>query len=103
MEKYDDKVFVYGILRTGDEDRGAILPGYKKFYRTHATITADEDSFVIGELIDVNDEMLHEFDMIEGVDQGYYHKFRVTVLKPDGTEDESWVYQQVVDKNEEDV
>lgn len=98
----EHKVFTYGILRGTDRDKEAILMDYRKFYRAHASIVEDPGCFVVGEVHDVNDEELAHWDMIEGVDQDYYHRFKVNVLNPDGTTDETWAYQQVVDKEEED-
>ena len=96
-----EKVFTYGILRTGEEDKQAILPGFRKFYRTHATITKDENSFVVGEIHEVDDKMLGQWDLIEGLDTGYYHRMSVTARWPNGEDVEVWVYQQTQDKEED--
>lgn len=98
-----DKIFVYGILRTKEEENEAILKGYRKFYRTHATIEKRpfENCFVVGEILPVDEETIAKYDMIEGVDSGYYHRMIVEATYPDGTEVPVWVYQQVADKEKD--
>ena len=42
-----NKIFVYGILRDCYDYTPATLNGYKKFYRTHATIVEDIEICVV--------------------------------------------------------
>ena len=96
------KVFVYGILVGRYNGVPAILEGYEKFFRGHATIRRNEEYFVRGELIDVSEETLAEFDRIEGVAVGYYHRFKTTVFTLDEEPHKDvWVYQQCEDKEDD--
>ena len=93
-----NKVFVYGILLGREGAKEATLWGFEKFFRTYATIKINEDEHVNGELILVDDNTLEEFDRIEGVANGYYHRFLIQVELMDETVVEDvWVYQQVED------
>ena len=92
------KVFVYGILVGRYGGRPASLWGAEKFFRGHATFRWSDDHCVCGELINVSKETLEEFDRIEGVASGYYHRFLVSVEDDLGVvHDGVWVYQQVED------
>lgn len=93
-----ERLFVYGILkgRFSDAER-AELPGYKKFYRGHATISKDSGELVEGELISVDD--FEELDRIEGVEYNYYHRFKTMVYNVEREcYEEAWVYQQALDR-----
>lgn len=95
-----NKVFVYGILKRGSMK--AILNDYDMFYRGHATIKAKENGVVYGELLKISDEELAHFDIIEGVAQNYYHRFKVDVVDEEGiVHGGVWVYQQTEDKENE--
>ena len=93
-------VFVYGILVGRPEYGGvpAVLEGYERFVRGHASIRKNGGCYVSGELLDVDDVTLALFDRVEGVAAGYYHRFKVTVFDLDETPHEAWVYQQVADR-----
>ena len=71
-----NKVFVYGILMNMFENKKAELQDYEKFWRGHATIRKRKGASVDGQLIEVDDQKLEDFDKIEGVAQGYYHRMR---------------------------
>ncbi len=100
------KLFVYGILigrYPGAEE--ATLWKYEKFFRGHATIKQNNKYKVKGEIIFLTDEQLAEIDLIEGVEQGYYHRFNVADTGDLVSIDYSgeiitncWIYQQVTDK-----
>lgn len=91
-----NKVFVYGILKDGSTP--AILPNYNMLYRGCASIVASPGAMVVGELRLVGDKKLANFDLIEGVDNGYYHRMRVIVCDNKGVIHKAWVYQQLEDK-----
>ena len=92
------KIFVYGILMNGSTP--AILKNYERFYRGHASIRKNKGKFIVGELQEINDTTLAKFDSIEGVEYNYYHRFMTEVHTEDGEKHKCWVYQQVVDKDE---
>lgn len=93
-----DRLFVYGILRgTVAGAERAELPGYKKIYRGHATIKKDPLGVVEGEVFDV--KSFGRYDLIEGVANNYYHRFKTTVYNVEREDyEEAWVYQQLDDK-----
>lgn len=95
-------VFVYGILVDRYNGVPARLQGYERFVRCHASIRERLGGCVVGELISVSDDTLKILDRVEGVANGYYHRFLVSVdLDDGGRVEDVWVYQQVVDKGEE--
>jgi gamma-glutamylcyclotransferase (GGCT)/AIG2-like uncharacterized protein YtfP len=93
-----NKIFVYGILRDCYDYTPATLNGYKKFYRTHATIVEDIESKVEGQLIEVDENEFRNIDRIEG-NGSYYWRFETTCNTTKGNED-CWVYQQIMDKSD---
>jgi len=93
-----NKLFVHGILKGRKGARKAQLYGYKQFMRGFSTFTVDLDSVIYGELIEVDDETLAEFDIVEGVANNYYHRFLTQVITEDNEICDAWVYQQVEDK-----
>jgi len=94
-------VFVYGILVGRYSGVPAMLENYERFVRGHASIRFNPTECVAGELIEVSDETLVEFDRIEGVANGYYHRFLVDVVDYEGVDHEDvWVYQQCEDKED---
>lgn len=74
-----------------------MLYGYEKFFRTHASIRKKQGAIVEGQIIPVKD--FSYYDMLEGVKNGYYHRFKTLVFNDEELEPQTvWVYQQVEDK-----
>lgn len=89
----DHRIFVYGILMR-DAREAAILPGYRLAFDNFATIEPDEDSHVLGGVIEATEFELRRYDQIEGVDhespeRGYYRRIRVQLA--DGSL--AWAYR----------
>ncbi|RLD74814.1 MAG: hypothetical protein DRJ15_17875, partial [Bacteroidetes bacterium] len=75
------KVFVYGIL-VGWNGLGitAMLKGYTRYMRNgYYDIKVERKGFVIGELLEISEDELSVFDLIEGVDKGFYKRNKVVV------------------------
>jgi gamma-glutamylcyclotransferase (GGCT)/AIG2-like uncharacterized protein YtfP len=90
-----NKLFVYGILLDQYPNVEARLHGYTLHHYGHATIRKDDDCYVDGQLIEVDDIELDNIDTIEGRGH-YYERFMVEVETDNGFED-CWVYQQIRD------
>jgi len=99
------KCFVYGILVGGFNGVPAVLYDYERFVRGHASVRFrgdyPDEYLTVGELLDVDEFQLARFDVIEGVEVGYYHRFKVQVEDYEGKiHDDVWVYQQVEDQED---
>lgn len=88
------KLFVYGILLdTHSSKQPAVLKGFKKIIKGHATIIKDDKSYVNGQIIEINDDEFKRIDEIEGFPY-YYDRFKTKVKTPKGIE-VAWVYHMV--------
>ena len=94
------KLFVHGILKGKVEAVKATLHNYYQFYRGFSTFKYCEGEKIEGELLEVTDEDMIDYDMIEGVANGFYHRFEVEVETEDGKYHTAWVYQQLEDKDQ---
>lgn len=97
QESYPDRLFVYGIFcGISPNPVKATLHGYTRIVRGHASIVDDSLGVVFGELLDVED--WNYFDQVEGVAQGYYHRFKTRAFNLEtGKYEDCWVYQQCTD------
>lgn len=73
-KKLVHKVFVYGTLRPHGAAVTHLLMGYSmyNYYDKFPYIVPNEDDIVFGNIVEVDDKGLKEFDHIEGVKQGLY-------------------------------
>ena len=88
-----ERIFVYGILMR-DAREAAILPGYRLTFDGFATIEPDEDSEVLGGVIEATEDQLRHYDAIEGYrpwapQDGYYRRIKVQLA--DGSL--AWAYR----------
>ncbi len=99
------KLFVYGTLR-GDAPATHVLPGYRMFLvkgkRNDFPFVQETDGYacddtlrynVVGNIIEVDDEVLEKLDLYEGVASGLYVRERIMIqILGENNYVEAWVY-----------
>jgi gamma-glutamylcyclotransferase (GGCT)/AIG2-like uncharacterized protein YtfP len=95
-------VFVYGTLRSGQQNHDrllaghepspAVLDGYELRLGAWPWIRAAPDSSVVGEVVAVGADVLARLDLLEDVAGGWYHRERLAVRLADGSRVEAWAY-----------
>ena len=96
------KMFVYGILIGYKKDaiKAYLLNKEKYLNEGYFTIRHKKNSVVEGEILDVSEEDLKVFDLIEGVQQDFYRRYITVAFDYSGNKIVVWAYKQVEGTNE---
>lgn len=96
MEEKKHKVFVYGTLRKDSPDPTIYyIPGMAMFHLGHFPAVAENRYYsIVGQIVEVDDEQLAEYDRYEGIQSGFYKREEVIALRKDGEPGNVtvWVY-----------
>jgi gamma-glutamylcyclotransferase (GGCT)/AIG2-like uncharacterized protein YtfP len=86
------KLFTYGTLREG-APATHVLPGHTLHRYSWFPFVQPGDGQVMGNIRDVNEEELEEFDRYEGVPRGLYKRVEVTTVSlSKDKEVKAWIY-----------